>query len=286
MEVVVVLCRVQTGANVGAVCRVMANCDLVSLRIVGDANIYNETEVLTLALHASGIWKRAEFFPATIEGLQRATNDCNAVFATTRREGAKRKHAGLSPDAFVKLCKEEKYERIALVFGNERTGLTDEEVAVCSHSINIPSSTAYPSYNLSHAVLILAYTLFTHKKELSSSISADTTSNSAALHCVAPIASSTEPCLQQNCLQESSPLIKWKDKSMAKRHPLTYAQSCKVSNEIVTKLKQMGLYKKGGEQDCEGFLSQLLLRSRLSEEEAEYFANIFNKLFYQNGKKH
>ena len=272
MEIIVVLCRAETSLNVGAVCRVMANCDLAQLRIVGDPNIYNETEVLTLALHARGIWDSAKFFPATIDGLRQATSDCNAVFATTRREGAKRKHSGLSPDTFVKFCLRERYERIALVFGNERTGLTDEEVAICSHSINIPSSSSYPSYNLSHAVLILAYTAFTHKELLQDGSLIEVSVNNK---------------LRKNTLtQESSPLIKWKDKSLAQRGTLTYSQSCNTAKEIVSKLKEMGLYKKGGEKDCESFISQMLTRSRLSEEEAEYFANIFNKLFYENKKRH
>lgn len=275
MEVIVVLCRAETGANVGAVCRVMANCELSKLRIVGDANIYNKTEVLTLALHARGIWDNAQFFPATIEGLKLATSDCNAVFATTRREGAKRKHSGLSPDAFLHLCQRENYERIAIVFGNERTGLTDEEVAICSHSINIPSSSSYPSYNLSHAVLIIAYTLFSQKKLLQEDKMQDASLLNASL---------AKGAIQDAFLQESSPLIKWKDKSTAKRGIITYSQSCNTAHKIVEHLKQMGLYKKGGDKDCEAFLSQMLLRSRLSEEEAEYFANIFNKLFYENEK--
>lgn len=253
MEVIIVLCRAETSLNVGAVCRVMANCDLSKLRIVGDKNIYNETEVLTLALHARSIWDNAEFFPASIEGLKDATKDCTAVFATTRRTGAKRKYLGLSPQNFVQLSYKENYEKVALVFGNERTGLTDEEVASCSHSINIPSCTSYPSYNLSHAVLILAYTLFTYK--------------------------------DSTILCDESPLIKWKDKTIKKRHTITFAKSCETANNIVYKLKQMGLYKKGGEKDSKAFLSQMLLRSRLSEEECEFFLNIFNKLFYKNAKR-
>jgi len=269
MEVVIVLCRVQTAANVGAVCRVMANCNLASLRIVQDANIYNETEVLTLALHARNIWDQAKFFSPTIEGLKDATSDCNAVFATTRRVGAKRKHSGFSPEEFVNFAISENYERIALVFGNERTGLTDEEVAICSHSINIPASPAYPSYNISHAVLILAYTLFTHKEETDS------------FFCVNR-PQSREVCSTKVAeLQPMSPLIKWKDKSEARRGMITFAKSCETASEIVFKLKQIGLYKKGGEKDCETFIAQMLTRSRLSEEEAEYFSNIFNKIFYE-----
>ena len=46
------------------------------------------------------------------------------------------------------------------MFGNERTGLTDGELALCTVAVHIPSSPAFPSLNLSHAVQIIAYTLY------------------------------------------------------------------------------------------------------------------------------
>lgn len=282
MEIVVVLCRAETSLNVGAVCRVMANCDLKNLRIVADKNIYNETEVLTLALHARPIWDEAEFFPATLQGLKDAIKDCNAVFATTRREGAKRKHAGLSPVDFVRLSHREKYQKVAIVFGNERTGLTDEEVAVCSHSINIPSSSSYPSYNLSHAVLIVAYTFFTYEKEWSHS--QKTLSLNEGLACEKKneeLAPSIDAFGVHNDL--TIPLLRWKEKNEQKM--LTFATSCEIAEKIVMQLKDMGLYQKGGDSDCQIFLSHLLLRAKITEEEADFFANIFNKLFYGSKKK-
>ena len=264
MEIVVVLSRAETSLNIGAVCRVMANCDLKTLRIVGDKNIYNEEEVLTLALHAKNIWECAEFFPATTQGLQDAIQDCNVVFATTRREGAKRKHKGLSPEAFAKLISRENYPKIAIVFGNERTGLTDEEVALCSHSINIPASIEYPSYNLSHAVLIISYTIFTSKKDKNES----------------------EALLKKGVIEQelipTTPLLRWKDKDT--QEMITFANSCEIAEKIALQLKGMGLYKKGGEEDCQIFLSHLLLRAKITKEEAEFFSNIFNKLFYVSKK--
>jgi len=272
METVVVLCRAETSLNVGAVCRVMANTDLDCLRIVGDKNIYNETQVLTLALHSKNIWERAEFFPATIEGLKAATSDCHCVFATTRRIGIKRKHQGLTPEDFAKLASRASNEKIAIVFGNERTGLTDEEVEVCSHSINIPASEKYGSYNLSHAVLIIAYTLFTAKRHLND-ISDDTFSNTDKRSI--------------NAIQKSEkvpPLLKWKDKSMESRSLMTFAENCEVASEVVSKLKEMGLYKKGGDRDCELFLSQMLCNAKMSKEEGDFFKNIFTKLYYETKK--
>ena len=255
MEVIVVLCRPETSLNVGAVCRVMANTDLSTLRIVGDKNIYNENEVLTLALHARYIWDEAQFFSPTIEGLKKATSDSNIIFATTRRIGVKRKHQGFSVDEAVRFSKKEGFNKIAIVFGNERTGLTDEEVAVCSHSINIKSSENYPSYNLSHAVLIIAYSFFVKKEKTSTQTK-----------------------------EKIIPLLKWKNNNEEKREMITFNTSCEIANDIVARLEEMGLYKKGGEKDCKTFLSQMIIRAKLTEEEADFFQNIFNKLSYQAKK--
>lgn len=271
MKTVIVLCRPQSSLNVGAVCRVMANTDLDCLRIVGDKNTYNESEVLTVALHARKIWDEAQFFPATIEGLKAATLDCHSVFATTRRVGVKRKHQGITPEEFARLVMCEKRvgndEKIAIVFGNERTGLTDEQILVCSSSINIPSSEKYGSYNLSHAVLIVAYTLFNVQKNLDESGVDDLV-------------------VDDGVMQRKSiiPLLKWKDRSAEGRNLMTFAENCEIAREIVLKLKEMGLYKKGGEKDCELFISQLLARAKVSKEEGEFFNNIFTKLCYETKK--
>ena len=256
MEIIVILCRAETSLNVGAVCRVMANTDLSVLRIVGNKNTYNETEVLTLALHARYIWDEAKFFPPTLEGLKNATSDCNAVFATTRRVGVKRKNQGLSVSEFVHLSKKENFKKIAIVFGNERTGLTDEEVSVCSHAVNISSSKNYPSYNLSHAVLIIAYSLFMEKEK-------------------------TQSTKDERII----PLLKWKNNNEEKREIITFNTSCEIASNITSKLEEMGLYRKGGKKDCNIFLSQMMIRAKLTEEEAEFFQDIFNKLSHQAKKK-
>ena len=256
METIIVLSRAETSLNVGAVCRVMANTDIETLRIVGDKNIYNEREVLTLALHARNIWDKAQFFPPTIKGLKDATKDCNAVFATTRRVGAKRKHQGFFPNSFIQFANKEKFEKIAIVFGNERTGLTDEEIKTCSHSINIPSSEKYPSYNLSHAVLIIAYSLFTNSID------------------------------QKHILEDdNTPLLKWQSREKENRKMITFSKACKIAEDIATQLNKMGLYKKGGKEDCISFLSNMMIKAKLKEEEGDFFKNIFNKLYYSNTEK-
>lgn len=57
--------------------------------------------------------------------------------------------------------------KVAVVFGNERTGLTDEELLECTTGVIIPSSADFASLNLSHAVQIIAYHLFREQKQVS-----------------------------------------------------------------------------------------------------------------------
>lgn len=164
-EKTIILCRPETSANIGAVCRVMANTGLHDLRITGKKEDYDEDEVLKLALHASHVWKNARFFPPSEEGLIKAGADCSVLAGTSRRTGNKRKNLGMSPEELCMDLKRFYGGRLGLVFGNERTGLTDEELNLCSFSVNIPADEAFGSYNLSHAVLILTYSLYIHERE-------------------------------------------------------------------------------------------------------------------------
>lgn len=173
-ETCVILCRPESSMNIGAVCRVMANTGLSDLRIIcpenGNKNNYNEDEVLRLALSADYIWKNAQFFPHSAESVAAAGADCSALAGTTRRIGQKRNNYGETPEELCSNLDRFYGGRLGLVFGNERTGLTGKELAQCTFSINIPSDETFGSYNLSHAVLILTYSLFIGKKNISEKI--------------------------------------------------------------------------------------------------------------------
>lgn len=134
--------------------------DCIELRIVGNKESYDQEEIRYFAVHAFDLWQNAQFFEASIEGLKASISDCAVVGGATRRMGQKRKSWGMSPEQFVDISKNSGNSRFAVVFGNERTGLTDTELACCSLAINIPTSSNFPSLNLSHAVQIICYTLF------------------------------------------------------------------------------------------------------------------------------
>ena len=162
-NVVIVLDHPDESRNIGAACRAMANNDISDLRIVGNINDYDIEHVHVLAIHAGGIFDNAKFFSS----IKEATSDCSICAGTTRRRGKKRGKL-LLPEEFAQMAgevlqednKECENTKVAVVFGNERTGLTDEQLDECNLGVCIPSSDDFGSLNLSHAVQIISYHLF------------------------------------------------------------------------------------------------------------------------------
>jgi tRNA/rRNA methyltransferase len=134
----------------------MANSGISSLRIVGKREDYDDEKVRVLAIHASQIWENALFFSS----ITAACSDCVLCAGATRRRGKYRKGKLLLPEEFAELAFAIPQGKIAVVFGNERTGLTDSELAECTVGLTIPANDDFPSLNLSHAVQIVCYTLF------------------------------------------------------------------------------------------------------------------------------
>jgi tRNA/rRNA methyltransferase/tRNA (cytidine32/uridine32-2'-O)-methyltransferase len=106
------------------------------------------------AVHAADLWEKAETFTS----LSMAVKDCSLVIGTTRRRGRRRKRITMTPAELAAFLKN-RPGPAALVFGNERTGLEDEELEICNAASHIPADDAFPSLNLSHAVQIYAYEL-------------------------------------------------------------------------------------------------------------------------------
>ncbi len=163
-QIMIVLCRPEESRNIGAVCRAMANNDISTLRIVGRREDFDDERVRILAIHSFPIWDNAQFF----DSITQATADCTTVAGTTRRRGKKRGKL-LLPEEYAQRASDvtDAGGKVALVFGNERTGLTDPEMDECTDGITIPSSENFASLNLSHAVQILCYHMFREKNKRS-----------------------------------------------------------------------------------------------------------------------
>ena len=158
-DIIIILCRASEPGNIGAVCRVMKNMGLSRLRMVVPSNEafepLDEAVLAARAVHAEDIWRSAVFF----DTLADAVADCPLVVGTTRRRGQKRKDISMSPRALTTWLAD-RSAPLALVFGNERSGLSEEELHCCNAASHIPVCDAFPSINLSHAVQIYAYELY------------------------------------------------------------------------------------------------------------------------------
>ena len=161
-NIVIVLDHPDESRNIGAACRAMANNDISELRIVGNKADYDLEHIHVLAIHAGPIFDKAKFYNSITE----ATKDCAICAGTTRRRGKKRGKL-LLPEEFAEMAdgistdsNNEAGGKVAVIFGNERTGLTDEQLDQCNLGVTIPSSDNFGSLNLSHAVQIMSYHLF------------------------------------------------------------------------------------------------------------------------------
>ncbi|HUX38707.1 MAG TPA: RNA methyltransferase [Rectinemataceae bacterium] len=152
---VVVLCRAEEAGNVGSACRAMKTMGLERLILAGD-QAYDEERVAMMAVHAYDVYERAERFPDLASAL--AGRSLSAGF--TRRRGGRRKTFSVPVDEFVaSLSMRSALGDIALVFGNEKSGLSGEEISLCSLAVHIPSSERFASLNLAQAVQVAAWEL-------------------------------------------------------------------------------------------------------------------------------
>ena len=154
-DVRVVLVRPRDPRNVGAACRAMKCMGITSLGIVPDA-ILDPTQARTLAHYAADVLDSATIFPR----LSDAVKDAVLVAGTTRRRGRNRKYFSIFPEQLGERVASIGGGTVAVLFGNEETGLTDEELSLCHIAVTIPASREFPSLNLSHAVQVICYEIF------------------------------------------------------------------------------------------------------------------------------
>jgi tRNA/rRNA methyltransferase len=154
---VIVLVEPQLGENIGAAARAMANFGLSRLRIVNPRQSWPNDKARMMATGGTRILDGAELYD-TLEG---AIADCNFVLATTARAHDQAKPV-IGPAAAAALIapRIDAGERIAILFGRERNGLENDEVALADRIVTLPVNPAFASLNLAQAVVIVAYEWF------------------------------------------------------------------------------------------------------------------------------
>ena len=142
--------------NVGSVCREMANLGLRELVLDRPRLCDDPRDASRMAVHAADILN-ARREAAT---LAEAVADCAFVAGTTARGGLYRQHVKTPRESAPELLRMATNGMVALVFGCEDKGLSNEEIGLCTHLIRIPVHPDYTSLNLAQAVLLCSYELY------------------------------------------------------------------------------------------------------------------------------
>ncbi|TXH05299.1 MAG: RNA methyltransferase [Nevskiaceae bacterium] len=150
----IVLVSTSHPGNIGSTARAMLNMGLTDLVLVRPDK-YPHSQATAMASGAVSVLERAR----VVETLEEAVSDCGWVVGTSARP----RHLGDEPlrpwDAAAQLAARARYAPVALVFGCERTGLTNDELQRCNAVTMIPANPGYSSLNLSQAVQVMTYEL-------------------------------------------------------------------------------------------------------------------------------
>jgi TrmH family RNA methyltransferase len=165
----VVLISPEHAANIGFIARLMRNFDYENLVIFN--SIENREEILSyeiqgFAMHGKNILINANFIDIKeqedhIQKLKTFLNNFDLVLATTAKgmRNSNIKRLAIFPED-LSIPKSVKPLNIAILFGKESRGLTNDEISLADILLRIPTGLEYPSLNLSHACGIILYEIF------------------------------------------------------------------------------------------------------------------------------
>ncbi len=139
--------------NVGSVARLCANFEVDELRLVSPRCQINGLEAKKMALKGKNFLENSIQFDNLID----AVSDCSKVIATCGRIDHGEICLNSADEALPWFLNNNKASSIAIVFGREDRGLTNEELLIAQKVISIRTSSNYPSLNLSHSVAILLH---------------------------------------------------------------------------------------------------------------------------------
>jgi len=151
MQISIILVRPRNPQNIGAAARAMGNFGFEDLRLV---NPWDPTwQEAKSAVGASPILKKAKVFNT----IEEAAKDANILIATTALKNRKPFQQILTLNKIEPFIKENKNQKIALLFGSEKTGLNAEDIDKADYILNIPTTAKVPSINLAQAVILCCW---------------------------------------------------------------------------------------------------------------------------------
>lgn len=155
MEIHFILVEPAVPENVGAAARAIKTMGFTSLRLV-NTKAHKDEKANWLAHASNEILENAQEF----ENLKDATQDIDWIIGTSAKK--RRVNEDIYPSYKINELIQKKassIKNLAIVFGREESGLTNEELKICDVVTSVPMKTTYPSLNLAQTVMIYAYTL-------------------------------------------------------------------------------------------------------------------------------
>ena len=139
--------------NVGAAARAMKTMGFERMRII-NSRVHEQEQAQWVAHGAQELLEQAEYFPTLADGLA----DMDLVIATTARRRGRYQHY-LTPREAVAQVNNKAVQRVAILFGCEESGLSNEHLAQADIISYLPLKVSYPSLNLGQAIMLYAWEL-------------------------------------------------------------------------------------------------------------------------------
>lgn len=153
----VILVKPQLGENVGMVARAMLNCGLTELRLIAPRDGWPSAKAEAAASGADAVIAGARLFGTTEEAIA----DLQRVYATTARPRGMVKPVVTPAQAAAELRAEAAAgHKTGLLFGPERSGLVNDDIALADAVLTVPLNPAFSSLNLAQAVLLVGHAWF------------------------------------------------------------------------------------------------------------------------------
>ena len=172
----IVLVRTHHSGNIGSAARAMKTMGLTDLVLVNPKDFYSQDgkdQAIKMAMSAEDVLQQA----SQAESLYDAVKDCHMVIASTARtRGYDLPYLSPEESAQKLLHVASTTHKVALVFGPERMGLSNDDLQFCQYRVTIPTHPDYSSLNIAAAVQTLSYEIYKQSIKISSNNKPETSS--------------------------------------------------------------------------------------------------------------
>ncbi|CAJ1865323.1 tRNA/rRNA methyltransferase [Aeromonas veronii] len=204
MKLYFVLVAPARPANVGAAARAMKTMGFDAMRLVA-SRVHEEEEASWVAHGAQEILTQAEAF----ETLPEALADMDLVIATTARERGRYQHYLTPGEIREQIRSKPSLDKVAIVFGCEESGLSNEQLAEVDLISYLPLKVSYPSLNLGQAIMLYAYEMSQLMDELNADGAAAVAENFDNAGQVRVLKSKTAELLGELGVSQDEKLHQW-----------------------------------------------------------------------------